>query len=512
MKCLSHIILFLMLFFVSCKKINLDNPANQKMITQACPLAGENAGPDKLICTSTSSSTQIGLPPVAGFSYHWVPTTGLSNPNISNPIASPTVSTTYTLYTTSINYINNGDFELGNTGFTSEYIFNNYITPQWFGTSQYRISQNPLLSNSLWCKSDDHTIYGANMMLIDGNGGAIVRKVWSQDVQNINQNTNYYFSAHILAVTPFDQILLPPAVYDGRPNIEIRINGVVMSNTIHTFRGCFWEEISFPYNSGSLTHALIEIRDLNLQEAGNDFALDDIYLGECQGNLTTIDDVNVSVSSCTNIPTAIATNSYFAKYDCTVTGTYINSPIIPSFNNNYCTYWECGGYSHIFSSIPNNNNEWYINDILVTPANASTFGQVNTNNLGELIHGLGNNAGNLFKFQVKNTTYGSQQLSPPTYVYYSEYIGPGQELAGYYKKNYTHDYTIPYGRRSGPNTTYSWSIPGCTVTNLDPTGFTVQINFPLSISTSGVNGTLTVSNSNCQNGTIPINFNYNPNL
>lgn len=36
----------------------------------------------------------------SGFTYSWSPSTGLSNPNIANPIASPTVSTTYTLTVT----------------------------------------------------------------------------------------------------------------------------------------------------------------------------------------------------------------------------------------------------------------------------------------------------------------------------------------------------------------------------------------------------------------------------
>lgn len=44
-------------------------------------------------------SAQIGFTTlVTGLTYNWQPTTDLSNPNISNPIASPVVSTTYSLY------------------------------------------------------------------------------------------------------------------------------------------------------------------------------------------------------------------------------------------------------------------------------------------------------------------------------------------------------------------------------------------------------------------------------
>ena len=54
---------------------------------------GVKAGvsPDTLICEGIT----IGLQAIGGNIYKWTPSTGLSNPNISNPLASPTDSTTY---------------------------------------------------------------------------------------------------------------------------------------------------------------------------------------------------------------------------------------------------------------------------------------------------------------------------------------------------------------------------------------------------------------------------------
>ncbi len=56
-----------------------------------------SAGPDIAICQGGSGEIYV----VAGggtgvFTYSWTPTTGLSNPNIANPIASPSQTTTYT--------------------------------------------------------------------------------------------------------------------------------------------------------------------------------------------------------------------------------------------------------------------------------------------------------------------------------------------------------------------------------------------------------------------------------
>ncbi|MFM2192159.1 MAG: hypothetical protein RLZZ118_1116, partial [Bacteroidota bacterium] len=51
-------------------------------------------------CTS-APALQVGEPPVAGFTYSWVPSAGLSAVNISNPIANPTITTSYTVTSTS---------------------------------------------------------------------------------------------------------------------------------------------------------------------------------------------------------------------------------------------------------------------------------------------------------------------------------------------------------------------------------------------------------------------------
>ena len=54
-----------------------------------------NAGPDKLSCQN--APVQIGANSTPGFVYSWFPVTDLSDPTISNPIATPSVTTTYVL-------------------------------------------------------------------------------------------------------------------------------------------------------------------------------------------------------------------------------------------------------------------------------------------------------------------------------------------------------------------------------------------------------------------------------
>lgn len=67
---------------------------DQVVVTvNALPVA--NAGVDKTICAG--SSTNLGVAGVAGTTYTWSPVTALSSSTVSNPIASPTVTTSYIL-------------------------------------------------------------------------------------------------------------------------------------------------------------------------------------------------------------------------------------------------------------------------------------------------------------------------------------------------------------------------------------------------------------------------------
>ncbi|MCK4344998.1 MAG: gliding motility-associated C-terminal domain-containing protein, partial [Bacteroidales bacterium] len=64
-----------------------------------------NAGSDDSICPGES----VNLNASGGISYSWSPTDGLNDPSISNPIASPTITTTYTVAVTDINGVQDTD-------------------------------------------------------------------------------------------------------------------------------------------------------------------------------------------------------------------------------------------------------------------------------------------------------------------------------------------------------------------------------------------------------------------
>ena len=70
--------------------------ATNSMVLTVNSLPPASAGNDDAICLNLSTTLSAS----GGVGYVWAPTTGLSNPNIANPVASPTVTTTYSVTVT----------------------------------------------------------------------------------------------------------------------------------------------------------------------------------------------------------------------------------------------------------------------------------------------------------------------------------------------------------------------------------------------------------------------------
>ncbi len=69
--------------------------ATKTLNVPVTPLAIPHAGPDTYICGGQSTTV---LHASGGDNYVWTPSAGLSNPNIANPVANPTVTTNYIVH------------------------------------------------------------------------------------------------------------------------------------------------------------------------------------------------------------------------------------------------------------------------------------------------------------------------------------------------------------------------------------------------------------------------------
>ena len=168
------------------------------------------------------------------------------------------------------NLVTNGDFESGNTGFTSGYTYGDVSNPgtYWVGTNP---SQAPGAFAD-WYKGGDHTTGTGNMLAADG-GNSATTPVW-EEVVSVTPNTTYTFSYWGAGLNHDSNSL---------PRLQLKINGKPMgSNDFPGYspdNGGSWKNFTFTWNSGSSSRADLALFDLNTDTPWNDFALDDISFG-----------------------------------------------------------------------------------------------------------------------------------------------------------------------------------------------------------------------------------------
>jgi hypothetical protein len=162
------------------------------------------------------------------------------------------------------NLVVNGDFEAGNTGFTSGYT---YLHGDGHPPAVYDVGTNPNAIHEAWTAFGDHTTGAGNMMIINGAEVAGV-PVWEESSIAVQSHTTYFFSTWIASTYPQSPAML-----------DFSINGVKLGATFtaSTTTGV-WQQFFASWDSGAATTADISLVNQNLAFSGNDFALDDISL------------------------------------------------------------------------------------------------------------------------------------------------------------------------------------------------------------------------------------------
>lgn len=260
-------------------------PACDSIVTTiiTAPYLSFDVSGDTAICIGES----VQLYADGGIEYIWDPHPSLSATDIPDPVATPGSTTTYVIRTkmqVGDNLVENGDFESGNTGFTSEYI---YSTPTPLGgPGHYTVA--PSVSNGWWPGGcGDHTTGSGNSLIADGangtNGVPAGANYWCQSIQ-IEPDTDYAFSAWLTNANSSGATSL----------LGFYINGVQVGVSQETLlASCQWNEFYVIWNSGSNTTANICLSETGGNQPGNDFAIDDIsFYKLCE----VVDSVTVTVS------------------------------------------------------------------------------------------------------------------------------------------------------------------------------------------------------------------------
>ncbi|MFZ4400682.1 MAG: LamG-like jellyroll fold domain-containing protein [Bacteroidales bacterium] len=263
--------------------VNITNGTKTCSDTSTIYVINIEAGANDSICKGDSVQLQAS----GGLIYNWLPTIGLNNPNIANPFAHPMQTTTYYVNAQSQGYnlIYNGNFEMGNIGFTSSHNYSTNLGPQGL----YCIGNNPQTYHPGFSSCPDHTTGSGNMMII--NGATTPNEiVWSQTIQ-IQKNKNYTFSAWVQNVSSSTTVLA---------QLQFKINGILIGPvfTCPSSNQCYWGNFYTQWFSGNDSIITISILNQNTQAGGNDFCLDDIYFSELK---TCSDSVKVTVINPTQI-------------------------------------------------------------------------------------------------------------------------------------------------------------------------------------------------------------------
>ena len=295
---------------------------------------------DTIIYSDTPIQLQLSTNQVADY-FNWTPTTGLSNPAISNPIATISVSTQYILeatYESDSNLVYNGDFELGNVGFTTQYTLGTNPLQE----DQYGITNNGLNLHS----SFSPCIHDNNFLAV--NGSMNISKIIYEQQINVTPNTDYYFSAE---TTNIDSNPVHPISHLAV--LQFNINNLQIGNTFQVDpTPCVWTQYNYVWNSGNNTTATLMIKDINTGQYGNDFGLDNVSLRKiCRA----YDTINIVINNSPIIPREINISLCekdfpYTYYDSVFTqaGTYgytfktnnivdslhiVNITLLPSYND-----------------------------------------------------------------------------------------------------------------------------------------------------------------------------------
>lgn len=281
--------------------------------------------------TSLCSGASITLQAVNGYdNYTW------SNNSTTQTLNVTTAGTYFieaTITTGGTNLVINGDFENGSTGFTSDYI------PGTGGSwgllsnpGQYAVSTSPNLVHNNFYFCGDHTTGTGNMYIANGSDVANTI-VWQQTI-TVVPNTNYNFSAWATSV---ENTTDPAFLQFFVNNIQI---GAVFSPTN---TGCNWTQFFNLWNSGSSTSATISIKNQNISQGGNDFALDDISFRSYCTNYDTIVvsydpttlDIGPDISFCDYAPETISATSNDPTLQYSWSTNETTSTITPTSNGQY---------------------------------------------------------------------------------------------------------------------------------------------------------------------------------
>jgi hypothetical protein len=180
------------------------------------------------------------------------------------------------------NLVGNGDFEAGNVGFSSDYIYNS-ITAGALDQGSYAVAARGLDVHTAWQNGYDHTKGDATGLYFIANGSSNTSDVvWrSNSAITVTAGTAYRFEAYIRT-----EYFINSGLGAAAPSLKFQLgdgtNWVDLGTTISFPDPSSDYSWQLTFADGTFSDAgTYYIQLINDQNAagGNDFGLDDIYFG-----------------------------------------------------------------------------------------------------------------------------------------------------------------------------------------------------------------------------------------
>lgn len=173
----------------------------------------------------------------------------------------------------SANLIVNGDFEAGNTGFSSQYVFTDVAGGlatggEGGGAGKYAVGSNSQYYHSSFSPAPDHTPgIGTLMMIVNASiQQNPIKNVWTGTLsESLTVGATYELSAWVMNVYSANPALL-----------RFSVGGVQVGSDFSATGVGVWQQFTATFvATANQTPTAV---DLKLEYSGDDFALDDISL------------------------------------------------------------------------------------------------------------------------------------------------------------------------------------------------------------------------------------------
>lgn len=159
------------------------------------------------------------------------------------------------------NLIVNGDFELGNTGFSSDLAYNptNY-TP----AAVYAVDTDPHLHHGSWLSYGDHTTGTGKMLIVNGATTSALSRFWYQSLTLVS-GQQYSFTGFIRSQ------------FSATERVYVTVDGTSLG-TLHSMNNTGWTMFTQTFTYSGSGTAILGIHTPSNASTGNDITVDDLRL------------------------------------------------------------------------------------------------------------------------------------------------------------------------------------------------------------------------------------------